>query len=153
MRDCVVEGCKVEVTHPPLTVLVLFLYSSLKSSIRVLPAPKKEDTIGLLENVAENDLELKLCTPILHPPSCEICKRLKDDLILYVEQGKRPVKAGGFRDIDAFGMLRLERTAEKALAKIRQVCVERDFVGVVDRPKEPLILVIPAGGDSAPRKL
>ena len=70
-----------------------------------------------------------------------------------VQQRERTMESRRLGDVDAFRMPSLERAAEQALSEICKVRVEGDLVGVVDVPIEPLVLVISAGCDSAPRQL
>ena len=79
MGDSVVEGRKVEVADPPHASGVVLVDSSLEESVGVLPLPKKEDTVRLFEDVAENDLELKRRTHRLHPLGRQVRERLKDE--------------------------------------------------------------------------
>ena len=90
-------------------------------------------------------------SPVLGPQ--QVRERLKDDLVFDVQQRERTMESRRLWDVDASRMPRLERAAEKALWEICQIRVEGDLVGVVDVPIEPLVLVIAAGIDSAPRPL
>ena len=76
MGDRVVEGGEIEVSHPLHAAFVLTSDLPLKSSVSLLPATKEEDAIRLLEDVAENDLELKWSAAALHSFRSEICECL-----------------------------------------------------------------------------
>ena len=52
--------------------------------------------------------------------------------------------------VDALGMSRTERAAKQTLSQVVEILFERDFVGIVNGPIEPLVLIVAAGGDPAP---
>ena len=82
MGNRIVEGGKVEVSHPTHPALIMFTDLPLKRPIGILPTAEEEDAVMLLEDVAEDNFELKRCAPMLHSLRHEICERLQDDLVL-----------------------------------------------------------------------
>jgi len=50
----------------------------------MLPTAEEKDAVVLLEDVAEDNFELKRYAPTLHSLRREICERLQDDLILNI---------------------------------------------------------------------
>ena len=86
--------------------------SPLERSVRLLPAPKEEDAIGVLEDIAKDDLELKRGALLLHPLSGEVRECLKHDLVLDVEQCERAMKARRLWNVDALRIMRFERPTD-----------------------------------------
>lgn len=153
MRDRVVESREVEVSDPSHASLVVLLDAPLERAVCVLPTPKEEDAVGLLQDIAEYNFELKVRAPFLHSCGGQIRECLEDDLVFDVQQRQRPVQPRCLRDIDALRMSRLKRATEQTLPEVRQVRFKRNFVRVVDWPVKPLVLVVAAGCDSSPRQV
>ena len=63
------------------------------------------------------------------------------------------MKARSLGQVDALGMLRLERATEQTLPQVVEILFERDFISIVDGPIEPLVLIVAAGGDPSPGEL
>jgi hypothetical protein len=118
MRNRVIESSKVEVADPSQTVIVVALDCLLEGSVRILPSAEEEDTVRLLENVAEHNFELQWRALLLHAFGSQVRKGLQDDLILDVEERKRPMKAGCLWHIDPLGMSRLVGPPEQSLPQI-----------------------------------
>jgi hypothetical protein len=81
VRNCLVEGGKIEVCNPPTTESVVFVDFSSESLVRTPPAPKKENATWRLHDVAEHALKKKGL-----PRRCRSCGhnvsyRLQDYLV------------------------------------------------------------------------
>ena len=85
MRNRIVECRKVEVPHPSGSASIVFPDLSLKGNIGVLPATKEENAVGLLQDIAEDHLELKRGASTLHLGRCKVRKRLQDYLVLNIK--------------------------------------------------------------------
>jgi len=82
MGNRVIKSGQIEIAHPSHSIVVVFPYAPLESTVCVLPAAKEEYTGRLLKDVTENDLELKWNTVALHTLCSEICECLQNNLIL-----------------------------------------------------------------------